>query len=113
MIVPYSKYPSTTPGFSSFWRPDLVVRFIVGSKSARINALVDSGADSILLNSNYAVHLGLKWDSGLKTSMKGISGNPIDAYLHDAEIEIANLKNSRVKVIIGFVDIPDFNAVLG
>ena len=113
MIVPYSKFLSKTPGFAAYWRPMLEIKLIGRARSIRAIGTVDSGADNIVLNKDYAAILGIDWTCGLPSHTQGISGPPAAMYLHDIEIEVINLPNSRRKCTVGFVDLPNIDVLLG
>ena len=113
MIVPYSKFPPPTAGLPPVYMALLDVKIISQKGSVRVSGVVDSGAMFTLLNSNYGTKLGIQWDSGIETRIVGIDGIEHPAYVHDLELEIINLKNSRRKSKIAFVDLPKVNALLG
>jgi hypothetical protein len=106
MLVPYTKFVSLVPTFKAFWRPMLDVKFYYNAKSFRSIGLVDSGADQILLNKDYAYLLDLQWDAGIKSKTVGINGTLEEVFLHDIEIEVINLPKSRRSVLVGFADLP-------
>lgn len=113
MIIPYSKLRSAEAGLPPVYMALLVVRIISPKGSVRVNGVVDSGAALTLLNSIYGTKLGIQWDSGIETRIVGIDGIEHPAYVHDLELEIINLKNSRRKSKIAFIDLPRVDALLG
>jgi hypothetical protein len=113
MIVPYSKFHSDAPGLACFWRPILDVKFFGGPKPVKVSCLVDSGSDTTLLHKDYAAELGLQWDAGIKSKTFGIEGNEAPMYLHEVEFEVINLKASKRRITLGFVDLSNVHALLG
>jgi hypothetical protein len=91
----------------------LGVKFINQQKQIRVNGLIDSGADQILLNKEIASFLGIQWGTGIKSVTIGINGTQEITYLHEIEMEVINLSKSRRKVWVGFVDLPAVGALLG
>ncbi len=112
MIIPYSKFP-TEPNLPPIYMALADVRVYSPKSSARLSGVVDSGASLTLLNSGYAAKLGIQWDSGAKTTVVGIDGIEHLAYVHELELEVINLKHSRRKSKIAFIDLPKVNALLG
>ncbi|MEX0737618.1 MAG: hypothetical protein WD182_09275, partial [Bacteroidota bacterium] len=77
------------------------------------SGLIDTGADHTLINKLWAKALGVEWKGGVKTSSYGISGSPNDIYLHEVEIEIPRLSNSRRTILVGFIDSKNVGILLG
>lgn len=84
-----------------------------GSRGVTTSGLIDTGADHTLINKEWAKALGIDWKSGTKTSSIGIAGNPTTIYLHEIEIEIPRLANSKQIIPVGFIDSPNVGILLG
>lgn len=64
-----------------------------------ILGLIDSGADGIILNAEFAPVLGLDMNAGKSRSYQGIGGEPILGYDHEVTIRLRDDKNEyRVEV---------------
>ncbi len=61
MILPYTKLKSTNPFFPYFLRPMINIKLINGSKTRIQKALIDTGADYILINSSIAKDLDIDY----------------------------------------------------
>lgn len=113
MILPYTKFRSETPLFPYFLRSMINVKLINGSRSRTQKAIIDTGADYILINSSIAKDLGINYKSGTKWTTTGIENKPIDTYFHELEIEIPNLERSLFKTKVGFINSNSVGILLG
>lgn len=91
----------------------LNIKLINGNNSRIQKALIDTGADYILINSSIAKDLGIDYKSGVMNKTIGIEGRPIDTYFHELELEIANLSGSRFKTLVGFINSSSVGILLG
>lgn len=89
------------------------VKLINGSRSRTQKAIIDTGADYILINSSIAKDLGINYKSGTKWTTTGIENKPIDTYFHELEIEIPNLERSLFKTKVGFINSNSVGILLG
>lgn len=66
------------------------VRFVnpVNGAAVDVNCLVDSGADDILLNAQFAEALGLRLEAGEEKSYQRIAHAPMRAYLHPLQMQL-------------------------
>jgi predicted aspartyl protease len=97
MVLPYTKFRSETPLSPYFLRSMINVRLINGNRSRTQKAIIDTGADYILINSSIAKDLGIDYKSGTKWTTTGIENRPIETYFHELEIEIPNLEKFFLK----------------
>ena len=95
-------------------RPVLEIELYGHKNSVSIfGALVDSGADSILINSEFAKYVGIDFTRAKKKGgVTGIDGQIMDTYFIDTEIKIKEF-NEKIKVEVGFVNGLAINALLG
>jgi len=68
--------------------PTIAVVLLNKNKAARSLALIDSGASVSIFNLDIANQLGVKIESGEKTTLAGVSGR-IAGYLHKVKLRIA------------------------
>jgi predicted aspartyl protease len=113
MVFKYSHSPSSDPSYSFFLQPLINVRLIRGLASVPLVGLLDTGATLTVLNASIAKTLFIDWKTGKRTNIMGIEGKQIPAYLHDLEIEIPAIPNSRVKSRIAFAHLPTVGVLLG
>ena len=113
MIVSYTKLPSRNPVYPAFWRPLLGIELSHGVKTIPVKGIIDTGADYTLMNKQIAEQLGIAWDTGRKSPTMGITGTAVVAYIHDVEIEIIRLKNSKRKIPVAFIDSANVGILLG
>lgn len=89
------------------------VKLISGNRVRIQKALIDTGADYILINSSITKDLNIDLKSGIKLFTTGIENRPIETYFHDLDIEIDSLKDSRFSTKVGFIDSPSVGILLG
>lgn len=96
--VPY-KDPNTGRFTSQLWRPYVMVYLSKTEKSSGslpFMALVDSGADNILLPAVHAKDIGIKITSGKRRVISGIAGK-MKAYTHSVYLYFEG-KNFKANV---------------
>ena len=76
-------------------------------------ALVDTGADGILINMQFSKQLNIIAKSGVRGETIGIENRPIPIYYHNIEIELPNFPDSRIPTQIGFIDSSSVGVLLG
>jgi hypothetical protein len=76
-------------------------------------ALVDSGSYVTLLNKRHARSLGLQWNKGFEAPVIGICGDEQKMFVHELEINVVDLPDSRRKSLVGFVDLKNVDVLLG
>lgn len=94
-------------------KPIIPVKIVVGGKTIRYSALVDSGADFCIFDAEIGEALGLDIRSGEKEIFGGIQGRGgAEAFFHGVEL---NIGGWEYKTIVGFsYDIAKFGfGVLG
>lgn len=75
-------------------------------------ALIDSGADYCLFNSQYAKVLGINLDKCSTKPFIGIGGlNEITVHMINLDLRIEHLE--KINIPIGFIDSPSVNVLLG
>ncbi len=113
MILPYTKFRSETSLFPYFLRPMINIKLINGNKSRVQKAIIDTGADYVLLNSSIAKDLGIDYKSGFRWNTIGIENKPIVTYFHNLQIEILGLENSKFETSVGFINSASVGILLG
>lgn len=113
MRFTYKKFPSTDPHFPFYIRPMLGVRIWRGQACVPFLALLDTGADLTLLNYSIAKTLLIDYKTGKKSSTAGITGVPVPIYVHELEIEVLGMPNSKVKTEVAFINAPNVSVLLG
>jgi hypothetical protein len=113
MIFPYSKIRTHDKSLPYSIIPLINVTISYHSKSIISRALIDSGADVNLINSQFAKPLGFDYKTGAKSSLKGIVNQSIDIYLHDIEFEVPRVSGKKIPMSFGFIDSPTVGILLG
>jgi hypothetical protein len=113
--VPYKPVPvKDDPAFDCdyHWAPTLNVQIIYKhARSARIEALVDSGAPWCLFHSQIGQAVGVQIKRGKKSSLGGVIANVSgDVYFHKVKLA---LQSSIVEIVAGFSDSLSVAAILG
>lgn len=113
-VFPYVRRPSIDPSFPYIDRPEIQVTIRHGSRAiSRLLGHIDSGADAILVNKEWAKQLGIEWKDGARTAMLGIAGSGV-VYLHGGlELAVEAIPDSARKVRIAFIDSPSVSVLLG
>ncbi len=97
----------------AIYRPQLPVSFHRDVYGFKCLAVIDSGSYLTVLNKVYARKLGLLWDNGIETDILGIYGTKQKCYVHEFEIDIIGLPDSRRTIKAGFVDLDNVDVLLG
>ena len=75
--------------------------------SVEILALIDSGADAIVLNAQFADVLGLPLTEGKEQAYRGISSGPVVAYQHTLNLRLKAARRNTYTVPCSFLpDLP-------
>ena len=95
-------------------RPIIEIELFGPLKNVSIfGALVDSGADNILINAESAKYVGINLDKAKKKeSVTGIDGKAMETHFIDVDIKIKEFTD-KVKVEVGFVPNLAVHALLG
>ena len=104
---------SSIPNHTFLLRPLIDVNFINGTRNVFTKALIDTGADGIILNIGFAKLLNINAKDGIQGATKGIENKPVPVYYHNIEMEIPNFSNSRFSVQVGFIDSGSVGVLLG
>jgi len=111
----YVRIPATPseafPHTVYYHRPLIPVTLSAGSKSARLLALIDSGADNTIFNMQVAAMLGLRLGSAPADSFCGTSGHEQTARYRRLTIRIGAV---GYQAMVGFAELPfDVAGILG
>jgi len=112
MKFPYLKTPGKDPRKKWVSRPIIPIILFEPKGSINIYALIDSGADKCLFNSEIGKEIGLEIEKGKKEIFSGIEGGKLTAFLHPVELQIMGME-MRIEIEAGFVDSPGVSAILG
>lgn len=91
MIFKYSEYQE--PNGGKLYRPEIPILFKNGKNFVFLGAVIDSGADYIILPIEMAGQLKLKLESKDKTEFFGAGKNPFTVYKSPSEVEYIIRKN--------------------
>lgn len=109
------KYTST-PTFSENGRivKRPLVEIEMAGKERKVNAvgLLDSGADSTLVNIQYAKVLGIVLDEKKKKDFVGIQDARMSCYLGELSFRVKHV-DKTVVIPVAFIDSPSVDVLLG
>lgn len=72
-------------------------------KNIKINCLIDSGADGIVLNGQFADLLNLRFTSGKEHRYQGITYEPVIAYDHTLSMYLNGDEKHKFNVVCSFL----------
>jgi hypothetical protein len=111
----YVRIPATPsaafPHAAYYHRPPIPVTLSTGRKSARLLALIDSGADNAILNMQVAAMLGLRLGNAPADSICGASDQEQTARYRRLTIRVGAI---GYQAMVGFAELPfDVAGILG
>ena len=109
----YTKFRTKDPILPFDYQPLLDVKFFNGNLDIRVRGMLDTGATITLINKSWADALRIDWKSGEKIKLFGIVGEKIPVYVHEMEMEVLGLDNSRKPTKVAFIDSPNVGILLG
>ena len=109
----YTKFKTKEPNLPFDYQPLLDVKFFNDNLDIRARGLLDTGATITLINKSWADALRINWKSGVEIKLFGIIGEKIPVFIHEIEMEIINLENSRKQTKVAFIDSPNVGILLG
>lgn len=112
MKFPYLKLPSYDPKLKWTARPYIRIRLTGMGVSKDIYALIDSGADRSLFNTQMAESLGLNLDKSAEEVFSGIEGGSLKAKVHKVKIQVVGM-SEEIEILAGFIDSSGVVAILG
>jgi len=112
MKFAYWKTPKEDSREKWISRPIIPILLFGPKGSIYIDALVDSGADRCLFNSQIGREIGLEIEKGKKEIFSGIEGGEVVAYLHKIKLQIVGI-DKVVELEVGFTDAVGISAILG
>lgn len=117
MIIPYRTFPGDK---SLFYRPIIEVKLKLNYKTIPIWAVIDSGADKIMINKKLGKRLGCDFVTNKPTSTtRGISGLPenvwdskldleVDGFTETFAADVAYMKTDNFAVLLGHIGFFEF-----
>jgi len=93
-------------------RPLIELEIMGKEKNAKAFGLIDSGADTTLINIEYAKRIDLSLDSRKTKSYIGINGPSVICYLSVVPIKVRYFAEP-INVSVGFIDSPAVDILLG
>ena len=95
-------------------RPMLELEF-VGKGGSKTNAigLIDSGADTTMLNIQYADFLGVKLDEKNTRNILGVGNGTVPVYVSTFRFKIKQMEDSEAIVPAWYVDSSNVDILLG
>lgn len=112
MKFSYLKIPTNDTKRKWIARPIIQVVLTSPQKSVIADALIDSGADKCLFNSELAEELGLVLENGEAEYFGGIEGGKIKCFVHKIQLQILGL-DKKIEVSAGFIEDLKVSAILG
>ena len=110
MIIPYTRYKTSDGLIETL--PIVSVRLACKGKDQRVWAIIDSGADISVFNSDIAGLLGLVPNAGSLCHLSGLGGGSIQAWLHPVELTLGEFPSVPINVAFTDTDTPDVS-ILG
>lgn len=109
MIFKYFEFPLLKPSpvlGNSILRPIIPIKISVKGRTAKYDALIDSGADFCIFHAEIAEYLGIDVQSGLREVFSGVEDSVgAEAYFHELTLTIGD---KNIKTLMGFsYDIAD------
>ena len=93
-------------------RPLVELELIGKNKNIKALGLLDSGADTTLINLEYAKALDAVLDTERKKEFIGISGARIPCYLSSITLKVKHF-DKPVAALVAFIDSPSVDILLG
>jgi len=109
----FTKFKVRNSPYPHVFRPMLDINFFNETRAYSTRGLIDSGADSIMLNLSIAKALNIDAKSGAKGETVGVGNIPVPVYYHNIDMEIANFPDSRISIEAGFIDSGSVGVLLG
>ena len=85
---------SPLDGSTEIYRPEIPIRLLGARGEFFSLALVDTGADSVVIGATIAERIGVKLNPKKRWLLHGFSGEPVEAALGHVEIELASRTES-------------------
>jgi hypothetical protein len=111
MKYDYSGSIGSDPSRPWKFRPVVEVEIFGNGTSIKTLGLIDSGADTILINTQFAEALGINLENCEVQNTIGISGTPQPTYHTTITLQVSHLEPIVVPVF--FIDSPSVTCLLG
>ena len=110
MVLPYTRV-KITDGFGH--RPYLDVILVLGTRSVSTRGLLDTGADTTLVNKAFGKHLGVDFKKCRNSYATGIDGVTQKTWVAEIVLEVVNLADSVRQTEVHFIESPTVGVLLG
>jgi len=93
-------------------RPLIELEFFGHTKNQKPFGFIDSGADSTLLNIQYAERLGISLDPNKMSGIRGVSDKILPGYVATVEYKVKHFDTTITTPVV-FLDSPAVDVLLG
>ncbi len=93
-------------------KPVVELELLGKGKTVKALGLIDSGADTTLMNIEYARELGIELDSNSRKDFVGISAERIPCYISSVVLKVKHF-DTAVTTPVAFIDSPSVDILLG
>ncbi len=113
MKFPYLKQPNLLkPQAPWIARPIIPVKLSYERNSLNVAALIDSGADFCIFNTEIGERLGIPIKEGETLDFFGITKIPVKVYLHKIKLQVLGIDH-LIEISAGFTEASGVVAILG
>lgn len=93
-------------------KPMIELELVGKGKNVKALGLIDSGADTTLMNIEYARALGIELDPDSRKDFVGISAQKIPCYMSSVTLKVKHFE-ATITTPVGFIDSPSVDILLG
>jgi len=110
MRIPYTRYKTSSGLIETL--PLISVRLAYKGKDQKVWAIIDSGADISVFNSDIASLLGIVPNTGYLYPMSGLVGGDIEAWLHPVEFTVNTFPTVAINIAFTDTRLPDVSILV-
>ena len=111
MRFAYERYDipkSPLDGSTKIYRPEIPIHLLGKTGELFSYGLVDTGADSVVISTTIAEHIGAQCDTTRRWPVHGFAGQTVEAMLGHLELEIVGPRESYCwRLPVAVVEYPD------
>ena len=93
-------------------RPMIELELLGKDQSLTVLGLIDSGADTTMMNIQYAKELGIDLSKAVKKEFLGIGETRVTSYIASVDMKVKHF-NAPVTTPVAFTDSPSVDVLLG